>query len=283
MIKNWIGIIGNVGPEADEILQKYIRLEVKKRGALNDQDYFPMFVIKNPNISDRTEAIFHGGISPAIGIIETCKILEKNNVFYAALPSNTSHYFFDEFQSQTDVYIINLINITSEYVAQNGYKKIGILCTTPTKNTGIYTKSFNQYQIQTFYPIDEIQETCVQNAIYGTPIGLAHSERLPDGLKSGNREQAFEKISQAVISLKNQGCSSVLMGCTEIPTIADLLAERFPEIEFIDPMEILALKAIEIKEAVDKKLSLGISSSISLQNIKTIDDIATYVVGRIKL
>ena len=64
-----LGIIGNVGPEADELLQRLIRLEATAHGAKKDQDYLPMIVVKNPEITDGTLAIFEGGRSPALGIV----------------------------------------------------------------------------------------------------------------------------------------------------------------------------------------------------------------------
>lgn len=281
MKNNWIGIIGNVGPEADEILQRYLRLEMQNKGALNDQDYLPMLVVKNPNISDRTAAIFHNSPSPSIGILETCRILENNDVYYAALPSNTSHYFFEEFQSQTDVYIVNLIDITSEYISKSGANKAGILCTTPTKQTGIYTKSFEKYSIKPIYPSDKVQKKYVQNAIYGTPYGKNHNERLSDGLKSGNKSETVTKISFAIEELiETYSCEHILLGCTEIPTIIEQIKEKFPNCNFIDPMHILSLKLIEIYQAVDKELknsNCKITEFKNISEIKTTQDIAKYV------
>src|ERR1700747_2445684 len=82
-----LGIIGNVGPEADELLQRLIRLEATAHGAKKDQDYLPMIVVKNPEITDRTLAIFEGGKSPVVGIVKSCQILESCGSYLAALPS----------------------------------------------------------------------------------------------------------------------------------------------------------------------------------------------------
>ena len=139
-----LGIIGNVGPEADELLQRLIRLEAMAHGAKKDQDYLPMIVVKNPEITDRTLAIFEGGRSPALGIVESCKILESCGIYLAALPSNTSHFFKTEYQSNTPVYVIDIIAVTMEAVQEVGATRAGLLATTPTIATGLYEKRENK-------------------------------------------------------------------------------------------------------------------------------------------
>jgi hypothetical protein len=42
-------------------LQRLIQLEVMAHGASKDQDNLPMIVVKHPEITDRTLAIFEGG------------------------------------------------------------------------------------------------------------------------------------------------------------------------------------------------------------------------------
>ena len=76
--------------------------------------------------------------------------LKKCGIYFAALPSNTSHYFYEKFQTQTDVYIIHLLDITSEYLAKNKTDKIALLSTTPTIKTGIYEKSCAKYGIKIY-------------------------------------------------------------------------------------------------------------------------------------
>jgi hypothetical protein len=84
-----LGIVGNVGPEADELLQQLIRLEATAHGAEKDQDYLPMIVVKNPEITDRTLAIFEGGRSPALRI---CRVMQNSGVVRGLLCGASLEY-----------------------------------------------------------------------------------------------------------------------------------------------------------------------------------------------
>jgi aspartate racemase len=281
-----LGIIGNVGPEADELLQRLIRLEATAHGARKDQDYLPMIVVKNPEITDRTLAIFEGGKSPAVGIIESCRILESCCSYLAALPSNTSHFFKNEYQSKTAVYVIDIIAVTMEAIQRLGATRAGLLATTPTIATGLYDKKENTSGSVFIAPKPEVQEKFVQSAIYGSldPSGR-HDRRNADGLKSGREDMAVERLSGAVRTLVEQeGLNVFIAGCTEVSIVVEKLRSAFPQCKFIDPMKCLAQHAYSLTIAVEQLLTAN-------ENIEPIDLeaalkdqglVAGYVAGKIK-
>ena len=247
-----LGVIGNTGPEADEVLQKLIRLECVKRGASKDQDFLPMVVVKNPNITDRTLAILNGETSPAVGIVESCKLLKQCNCHFAALPSNTSHYFYDEYQSKTDVYVLDIISLTINHVKSTGAKVVGLLATTPTVQTKLFETRFAEHGIEVVTPDSQSQETFVQSAIYGTLNATGeHEHRLPDGLKTGKAELGLNRVSQAIEKLvADHQLEAFILGCTEISIISRQLSEAHPEVSFIDPMQILATECVQFHSEV---------------------------------
>lgn len=259
-----IGIIGNVGPEVDETLQRYIREESQRRGAATDQDHPPIVVIKNPSIPDRTSAILYDGPSPVDAILHSCELLERCGAYIGALPSNTAQYFRKEFQHQTSVYVPPLLELTAAAIKHRNISNVGLLCTAPTRQTGIYTDALARHGITTVYPDEDLQESCVQGAIYGTlPAGGNHKDRAADGLKSGLHEQPAQKLIHAVKNMRHtQNIPAVIMGCTEIPLIEHELQRAFPDTLFIDPMRILAVECLDLRDAVHKEKETSYNTDI---------------------
>ncbi|EIM73226.1 aspartate racemase [Nitratireductor aquibiodomus RA22] len=251
-----LGIIGNTGPEADEVLQALIRLECAKRGASKDQDFLPTIVVKNPNIADRTLAIFEGEASPALGVIESSEILLKNGCYFAALPSNTTHYFYEEYQNKTDLYIFDIIKLTIEDIKKSGARKVGLLATTPTVETRIFEDRLAEEGIEVVTPDAETQEKNIQAAIYGTATpGGNHKQRLPDGLKAGNQALGLARVSKAVSKLAAEhGVEVFILGCTEISIISESLGTRHADIRFVDPMKLLATECVDFYTDVKNEI-----------------------------
>lgn len=251
-----LGIIGNTGPEADEALQALIRQECVKRGASKDQDFLPIIVVKNPRISDRTLAIFNGEESPSVGVSESSEILLRNNCHFAALPSNTTHYFHNEYQRMTDLYILDIIELTINNLTRLGAKKVGLLATTPTVETRIFETRLADEGIEVVTPDAETQEKNIQAAIYGTATpGGDHKQRLPDGLKAGNRDLGLERVSEAVSKLASEhGVEVFILGCTEISIISENLGARHTNVRFVDPLKLLATECVDFYTDVKKTI-----------------------------
>jgi aspartate racemase len=281
-----LGIIGNVGPEADELLQRLIRLEATAHGAKKDQDYLPMIVVKNPEITDRTLAIFEGGPSPALGIVESCKILESCGIYLAALPSNTSHFFKNEYQSQTAVYVIDIIAVTMEAVQGVGASRAGLLATTPTISSGLHEKRRKTTGPVFVAPHPDAQEKFVQSAVYGSldPSGR-HDRRNADGLKSGREDVAVERLCSAIQTLvDDEGLSVFIAGCTEVSIVLEKLRNAFPQCTFLDPMKCLAEHAYSLTIAAEQLL--GTKADIEPIDLEAAlndqDLVAAYIAGKVR-
>jgi aspartate racemase len=281
-----LGIIGNVGPEADELLQRLIRLEATAHGAKKDQDYLPMIVVKNPEITDRTLAIFEGGQSPALGIVDSCKILESCGIYLAALPSNTSHFFKTEYQPKTEVYIIDIIAVTMDAVQRVGATRAGLLATTPTIATRLYDKRENKTAPVFVTPKPDAQEKFVQSAIYGSldPSGR-HDRRNGDGLKSGHGDMAVGRLCSAIQTLVDEeGLRVFIAGCTEVSIVIEKLRNAFPQCTFLDPMKCLAQRAYSLTIAAERLLVANPDiEPIDLEAaLEDPDLVAGYVAGKVR-
>ncbi|MGB4554610.1 MAG: amino acid racemase, partial [bacterium] len=84
-----IGILGGMGPEATaDLFLKIIRATPAEK----DQDHLRVIIDNNPQIPDRTAAIFSQGDDPLPLLVETAKNLARAGADFIVIPCNTAHY-----------------------------------------------------------------------------------------------------------------------------------------------------------------------------------------------
>lgn len=222
-----IGIIGGMGPEATIDLYSKILMATRVK---KDQDHFRVIIDSNPKIPDRTKAILGIGESPVDEIIKTGKTLEKIGVDVACLPCITSHYFIEEIQEKLSFPILNALIELDRWIDKHypEAKNIGVLATTGTIETGLFTKYLKGINI--IYPTTKNQDEKVMKAIYGI-----------DGIKSGNKgDKPLKLLQSASNGLIQNGADLIISGCTEIALV---LKPHHISKPLLDPMLIVAESA----------------------------------------
>lgn len=262
MKKITLGVIGNMGPEADELFQARVR---KATGAPTDQGSVQMIVVKNPDIPDRTEAILNNGPSPVSEILESFTKLENNDVQMAVMPCNTAHYFRGDIQAETEIVILDMLEATIRAIAKkNPTARIALLATNGTVEAGIYDQYLEKAGFTSaLKPQGNDQENLVHAAIYG-PLNGDGVMRTPSGIKAGQKEDPAKLLGQAVEKLVDQGADSVILGCTELPIVQELLEQSFPQVTFVDPMEEVAELAVQLSRMAEERAHSGISYAETL-------------------
>lgn len=124
--------------------------------------------------------------------------------------------------------------------------QVGLMATTGTLRTGIYSQKVEKMGIPIFVPDDEHQER-VMSAIYG-----------PKGAKAGfTTGQCYEDLySAAEYLVKQYNCNVLILGCTELPLIfheQDDFEVAGKKVAIVDPTATLARKCVEIAEATIKQ------------------------------
>lgn len=218
-----IGILGGMGPEATVNLFNKI---VKLTKVSCDQDHFRIVIDNNPKIPDRTKAILGLGESPVAEIVKTGKNLENMGADFICIPCITSHYFLEEIQAQLNITVVNALEELNTFIGTHypTIKKIGILCTTGTKNTAIYNKYLTTFEL--VYPSDS-EQVKVMDAIYGE-----------NGIKRGFKDGLLmDELSSAASELIENGVELLIAGCTELGLV--LTKNQF-SVPTLDPMDVLA-------------------------------------------
>lgn len=248
------GIVGGMGPEADELFQRHIRIA---SGAGSDREHLSVTVVKNPDIPDRSAHLLEGGPDPVPEILYAIRDLEAANVQFAVMPCNTAHCFYKRLQQQSSLYLLDMAeSAMREAASLFPGRRAGLLATTGTVESGIYSAHAANHGADIIVPDATIQRDYVQKAIYGEG----------GGIKSGRYAENAPLLSAAVDALREKGASVIMLGCTELPLLRSALQAAAPDMLFFDPAESAARRVIRIykqAEELTAQLSRSLRSALS--------------------
>lgn len=224
-----LGIFGGMGPEATADLYRQI---LETSPADTDQEHIPAIIFSNPKVPDRMASIADGGsqIKPYLSF--SLRKLEEAGASFIAIPCNTVHYFYDYMQESVDIPIIHMIKETASEVAEKypGIKKVGLLATTGTIESGLYNKELEDKGFEVLTPSDSIEMNMVMKAVYG--------------IKSKTDPQLNEDLlAIAARHLASRGAEVIVLGCTEIPLAYNPESVDLP---FVNATAILAERAVDM-------------------------------------
>ncbi|MDR1260606.1 MAG: amino acid racemase [Oscillospiraceae bacterium] len=220
MLKDFLGIVGGIGPLATVYFMKRI---TELTDAKIDQEHINMMVLSNAKTPDRTE--FISGKSqenPFKELLNCCRILEKAGASLIAIPCNTSHYFYNQLIAQISTPIVHFQKETVKSLKDAEIGKVGIMATTGTISVGLFQTAFAEVGLTCCVP-DAKQQEKVMEIIYAS----VKAGKMP-------KETTFFEV---VDDLFGAGCEKIVLGCTEL----SILKEWFSLDErFLDPMDVLA-------------------------------------------
>lgn len=225
-MKKTIGIIGGMGPLATaDLFKKIITITPAK----SDNEHIRVVIDNNTNIPDRTAAILGKGKDPVSEMVRSAVSLENIGADLLIMPCNTAHYFYERITPFVKIPFINMLEETAKEIKAKGIGKVGLLATSGTINSGVYSKMFEKYGIQELHPVGCDQEE-VMRIIY-------------DGVKAGNYDLDISGFLKVVDSLIAQGAEYLVLGCTELPLAFEMYNIKA---DTIDPTMILAQAAVKM-------------------------------------
>ena len=225
-MKKSIGILGGMGPLATADLLRKITLHTR---AACDADHIRVFIDSNPAIPDRTAAILSGGTDPVPEMTRALRSLEKCGADCIIMPCNTAHYFLPRLQALTGIPFISMLEATAKACAA-AYpgKTAAILGTRGTLKTRLYHDALAAQGVPALTP-DEAEQDELMRLIYD--VVKANRPLAPEA-------QAWASLLEGLCA---RGADYFILGCTELPLLADTLPHPGP---FIDPTAELARAAI---------------------------------------
>lgn len=224
-----IGIIGGLGPLATV---DFFNKIVINTNAANDQDNVPILIYNNPQIPDRTKSILYGGESPVNAIVHTAKVLENMGADFLAIPCNTSFYYYEQIVEQLRVPLLNMLDLTADYLVDKGLKNVCILGTEGTLKSRIYHDKLKDRNIDVV-DIDENMTELLSYVIY-------------DVVKKNDFNVDISNFKEKLKSFRDENNVDVfVLACTELP----ILFEHFGlDFNTVDPTLLLALESIRLSK-----------------------------------
>lgn len=224
-MKKTIGIIGGMGPLATcDLFRKII--DVTDAGC--DQEHIRVCIDNNTEIPDRTAAILHGGADPVEQMVLSAKGLCAMGADVLIMPCNTAHYFYERVSEAVSIPFLHMIEETAAAIKAKGIRRVGLLATDGTVQSGVYAKAFEKAGISMMVPSAQGQKA-VMGLIY-------------EGVKAGNYRYNLDDFYAAMDALLDSGAETLVLGCTELPVAFDMFGIERPH---IDPTKVLAAAAVK--------------------------------------
>ncbi len=222
-----LGILGGMGPQAT---QDFYQRILDLTAACRDQEHLPAVILSDTRMPDRTAAILGGEEEKCFArLLADAKLLEGVGCTAIAIPCNTSHYFAPALQAELSIPLVHMVRETVKALARTGERRrVGILATDGTIQTGIYQKECREQGLEAVSPPPELQKL-VMSIIY-------------DEIKKGERgtPEKFEALDRF---FHETGCDGAILGCTEL-SVYRTYHGLSPY--YIDAMDILARRCLEI-------------------------------------
>lgn len=219
-----LGILGGLGPMATVYFYDML---VRHTKATCDQDHLDVIINSRASTPDRTSYILGQSTENPFDIMaRDAQRLVTFGADVLAIPCNTAHYFYDRLNETISVPILNMVEETALEAKARGCCRVGILATSGTVQTGTYSRMCERHGLEFVCP-DESHQQDLMNVIYGD-------------IKQGKRPD-MARFFAVADSLKREGCTRVILGCTELSIIKkDEQLDAF----YIDSMSVLAKNAI---------------------------------------
>ena len=235
------GVLGGLGPEATlHFLQLIQDITKEQYGATTDQDHVHMVIEMNPMVPDRTTALLGNGKSSGPFLQKMALRLATAKTDYVVCVCNTAHAFqADIMKGCGDVPFLSLIEVTSNTVRKRitkhgGAEKCGILATNGCVSTKMYQNALLKRKIEPILPSEKSQELVMD---------------VITRIKAGDKVSVISDFNKVIMELKEQGCSQLILGCTELPIIIDdcLKAnKKLKRKEFVDTTAVLAETVVHL-------------------------------------
>ena len=221
-----LAILGGMGSLATA---NFMTLVVSHTEAAIDDDHLRIYVDCHPQIPPRLAALEGNGEDPTPAIIRSIKKLESIGADIIVMPCVTAHGFYDSFVSAATVPFLNLPDIVVDACAHDyPMERAGLLSTAATRDFGILSKPLDRYNVPYLLTNDDEQDILA---------------KLIAGVKANADIAAMVKDFTAVLDpMKERGADYFVLGCTELPLIANHMAVG--KYRFLDPTYELAKASI---------------------------------------
>ena len=255
-----IGVMGGMGPAAANQFGSQL---IQLKDAKTDQEHARVLLDQATDIPDRTGAILQGGPSPVKNMEASLKRLDQGGADLVAVTCNTAHHFIDDMQNAIDKFglklqLLHIVDATMDELERQvpGAKRIGLLATTGTVDSGIYqTRAEQTGRNKEWVLPDAAVQATVMDGIY-------------KGVKKGENDFGRQQLLAAAKALQSEGVDAILLACTEIPLVlktGDIKDAHGNNLPLIDTLASLAKEALSRAESTPARIATPVGCFSAMQ------------------
>lgn len=155
------------------------------------------------------------------------------------LACNTSHYFLNQIYERLPVaknYVVNALENCAEILSHLKNKNFYLLATEGTIESGIYENFFNAYGVQCRYPSRE---------------DFVALREFIEAVKQDNYTSEVENSFVRFVNAGRGVDTSIILGCTELPILAERCKARLNDVILYDPL-FMALEKLKEEFLIGK-------------------------------
>lgn len=217
-----IGIIGGMGWYSTSIYYRKINNYINK---IRNNQINPEIILHSINFNTILKLEKKGDWESIAEILIPKAIqIEKAGADFLVITSNTLHQIYDEIDTNINIPMINIVDLVGKKLNRTWCKKPGLLATKYTIEDGFYKEKLEKYYDQEVILPDsrEIEEL--------TEIII--NELVSNNINLSSRYY----INNIINNLIFKDVDSIILGCTELSSLIDVIASK--DIRIIDSLEI---------------------------------------------
>ncbi len=140
-------------------------------------------------------------------LITAAMDLEKLGADCVLIPCNSIHKIADEIQQNISIPLINMMDCVGDYLYHHHFSVVGLLGTVFTMESGFYQRHLEEkFQIKVKIPSEKDRKKI-------------HHIILNELCVGNFNEKSRNFLIEICHRLADQGCETIILGCTELPLL----------------------------------------------------------------
>ncbi|MHB1010651.1 MAG: aspartate/glutamate racemase family protein, partial [Propionibacteriaceae bacterium] len=203
------GILAGLGPLAGA---HFYRRIIELTPSADDSQHIPIILASDPEVPSRLAFLQGSGPSPIPRLVNACQRLVSAGADFIAIPSSTTHIFYEDLANQFSIPFISIIKEVASEISKTSCKSIGLLATAPTKTYGVYNSELTKHGIKAIYP-DSVSQSDINAVIDNVKRGRLHDKHNDMAAEL----TIAERLNEIAHRSWCQDVDGILLACTEIP------------------------------------------------------------------
>jgi aspartate racemase len=219
----------------------FYRKVIECTPAADDPQHIPVVMVADTQIPLRIPAWEGRGPSPLPALIKAAQQCVGAGATVLAMPCNTAHFWFEELVAALprNVQFLHIADETVRCLPQalpqemspgmSQARRIALAGTHVTLAMKLYQQAAQRLGMNADWLLPSEDEQALITAVIAD-------------VKAGCIDQAVAHFNSAVQALEQRGAEAVILGCTELPVIAQSVASR---VRLIDATDCLARACVQ--------------------------------------